>query len=52
MAGVGLVIILAGVIVQSAASAGFPAIHSGELPLTKISLNADLPEAVAVLSFA
>lgn len=52
MAGVGLVLLLAGVIVKSAADAGFPAIASGELPLVDISLNADLPEAVAIMSFA
>lgn len=52
MAGVGLVFVLAGVIVSAAVSAGFPAIASGELPLFEVKLNADLPEAVAVLSFA
>lgn len=52
MAGVGLVFVLAGVIIYSAASAGFPAVRSGELPLTRLELTADLPEAVAVLGFA
>lgn len=52
MAGVGLVFVLAGVIVHSAVSTGFPAIASGELPLFEVTLNADLPEAVAVLSYA
>lgn len=54
MGGVGLVAVLIGVVVWAAASAGFPAIASGELPLVRVPAAAvrQLPEAVAVLSFA
>eukprot|EP00887_Chlorella_sp_A99_P003836 scaffold11.g3836.t1 len=52
MAGVGLVVALAAVILTVAWKAGFPAIRSGELPLASFKLNADLPASVAVLSFS
>lgn len=52
LVGVGLVLLLIVVIVRNAFAAGFPGITSGEVPLARLRLNADLPEAVGVLSFA
>ena len=52
IAGFALVLWLMAVIVTQSARAGFPAVRSGELPLTRIRFSADLPEAVGVLSFA
>lgn len=51
-AGLALVLVLAIVVARAALSAGFPALKSGELPLFSVATKADLPEAVAVLSFA
>lgn len=54
IAGVFLVLILAVVVVHGSIAAGLPAIVSGELPFAKPApgAKAQLPEAVAVLSFA
>ncbi len=51
-AGVGFVVVLTAIIVRQSLTAGLPAIQSGELPLFKPAVAKDLPEAVAVLSFA
>ncbi|KAL4422426.1 hypothetical protein ABPG75_008623 [Micractinium tetrahymenae] len=50
--GILFVALLAGVFIYYAAATGFPAIASGELPLFRPALAANLPEAVGVLSFA
>ena len=50
--GVGFVLFLAFIIVREAVAAGLPAIASGELPLLRPAVAGNLPEAVAVLSFA
>lgn len=54
VAGVFLVMALTGVMVWSAISTNFPAIASGELPLTRFAPGAqsDVPDAVAILSFS
>lgn len=46
------VLVLAGVIIYYSVVDGLPAIASGELPLWRPALPAELPEAVGVLSFA
>ena len=54
VAGVGLVVVLAAVIIYAAAVAHFPAVASGELPWFKVAPSAgpQLPEAMSVLFFA
>jgi amino acid permease len=51
-AGVALVALLVGVVVQRALAAGLPALASGELPAWRVARPRELPEAVSVLSFA
>lgn len=50
--GVGLVVLLIVVVARNAFDSGFPGVRSGEVPLARLRLSADLPEAVGVLSFA
>lgn len=44
--------ILMVIMVVDSLKAGMPAIASGELPLWQVKVNADLPEAIAVLGYA
>lgn len=50
--GAAFVVVLAGVFIHYAVAEGLPAIASGELPIFKPAVAANLPEAVGVLSFA